>query len=598
MAVSPNNNAGGIVTFIIKTNGSVIPDEIAVFSINIEKKVNQVPIAKIVIIDGDPATGKFEASSSHTFLPGAEIVIEAGYDSKNELLFKGVITGQSIRINDSVGATLEIECRDPAVKMTVGRKSRSFSQMRDSDIISSIIGNYGLSSVVTTTNTVWPEQVQYYVSDWDYVLALAETNGLIVTSINSKVAVTAPGEQSSSVLTVSYGSELMEFNANLNAINQLGNVKASTWDYKNQALSSGQAAPNMAGPGNLSTKKLSDVIGLAEYKLQTTAPLETTDLNNWSKAQILKSEFSKITGKAKFQGTSLVDPAKYITLGGVGDRFNGDYFISGVVHNLSNGNWITEVSLGLSPLWFTEESNIMAPPAAGLLPGVRGLFNGTVKKLFGDPDSQYRILVDVPLFDPVGTGIWARLANFYATNQAGAFFLPEIGDEVILGFLNEDPRYPIILGSLYSSTKIKPLAGLAPKDENPLKAIVSKSGISLRFDDDDKVLSILTPGGNRIVLSDKDKQITVEDQNGNSLMMSAGGIDMKSPKNITIEADEILTLKGAMGVNLESSGGDVIVKGVNIKETASVEYTMDGGQSARLSSRANLALKSGIITIN
>jgi Rhs element Vgr protein len=598
MAVSPNNNAGDIVTFSIKTNGSTIPDEFAIFSINIEKRVNQVPIAKIVIIDGNPATGKFEASSSNTFLPGADIMIEAGYDSNNQLLFKGIITGQSIRIDESVGAALEIECRDPAVKMTVGRKSRSFSQMRDSDIISSIIGNHGLSPVVTTTTTVWPEQVQYYVSDWDYVLALAEANGLILTSINGKVFVTALSERSSSVLTVNYGSELMEFNARLNSINQLGNVKASSWDYKNQALNNGQATPNAAGPGNLSTNKLSNVIGLAEYNLQTPAPLERADLNNWSKAQIVKSEFSKITGNAKFQGTSLVDPAKYITLGGLGDRFNGEYFVSGVVHNLSNGNWITEVSLGLSPVWFTEESNIMAAPAAGLLPGVRGLFNGTVKKLSGDPDSQYRILVDVPLFDRNGAGIWARLANFYATNNAGAFFFPEVGDEVILGFLNEDPRYPIILGSLYSGTKLKPLADLSPKDENPLKAIVSRSGISLQFDDENKIFTILTPGNNTVVMSDKDRTITVNDQNGNSIAMSDNGIDMKSPKNITIESDEILTFKGVRGVNLESSGGDIIVEGINIKETASVEYTMDGGQAARLSSKGNLALRSGIITIN
>ena len=175
--------------------------------------------------------------------------------------------------------------------------------------------------------------------------------------------------------------------------------------------------------------------------------LENTDLNNWSKAQIVKSEYSKIIGEAKFQGTNLIDPGKYMTFNGLGDRFNGDYLISGVVHDLSDGNWISEVSLGLSPIWFTEEPDVMAPPASGLLPGARGLLNGTVKQIFGDPDSQYRILVDIPLFDTNGSGIWARLSNFYSTSGAGAFFLPEVGDEVILGFLNEDPRFPVILGS-------------------------------------------------------------------------------------------------------------------------------------------------------
>ena len=55
--------------------------------------------------------------------------------------------------------------------------------------------------------------------------------------------------------------------------------------------------------------------------------------------------------------------------------------------------------------------------------------------MYEDPDSQFRILVSVPLFDPNGEGIWARLTNFYSTNGAGIFFLPEVGDEVVLGFL-------------------------------------------------------------------------------------------------------------------------------------------------------------------
>ncbi|WP_281323937.1 type VI secretion system tip protein VgrG [Flavobacterium sp. IMCC34518] len=487
-------------------------------SVHVEKKVNRIPIAKIVILDGEPNTGTFDASSSATFLPGATISIEAGYDSKNELIFNGIITSQSIRIDNIVGSALEVECRDPAVKMIVGRKSTTYNNKKDSEIISNIIENYPeLSADVTATNTIWPEQVQYYVTDWDYILALAEANGLIVTTINGKVAVNTPDSNTSSVLKVTYGDGLMEFNAKLNSITQLENVTSNSWDFKNQAILNGQATPNEAGAGNLSTKKLSEVIGLSAYQLQTSAPLETKDLNNWSKAQIVKNEYSKIMGEAKFQGTSLIDPGKCMTFDGLGDRFNGDYLISGVIHELSEGNWLSTVNLGLSPNWFTEEPDVMAPPASGLLPGARGLLNGIVKQLFGDPDSQYRILVDVPVFDANGAGIWARLSNFYSTSGAGAFFLPEVGDEVILGFLNEDPRFPVILGSLYSNSKIKPFTGLEPNEKNSIKAIVSKSGISIEFDDENKIWTVATPSKNTIIISDKDKQITINLNSINNL---------------------------------------------------------------------------------
>lgn len=599
MSASTEIKSGGIATFAVKVNGSAIADELSVLSIHIEKKVNRIASAKIIILDGEPNTGKFDASSSSTFVPGATISIEAGYDNNNAVIFSGLIMSQTIRIDNLVGSALEIECRDNAIKMIVGRKSLTFSKQKDSDIISSIIGNYsGLSSDVTATTTVWPEQVQFYATDWDYILALAEANGLIVTTLNGKVSVFPPDKSTTSVLTVTYGDNLLEFNAKLNAVTQLGNVAANSWDFKTQAVVNGNAAPNVSGAGNLTTKKLSEAIGLSTYQLQTSAPLESADLTNWSKAQIIKSEYAKIMGEAKFQGTNLIDPGKYMTFAGIGDRFNGDYLIGGVVHDLSQGNWVSEVTLGLSPFWFTEEPDVMAPPASGLVPGAKGLFNATVKKMDEDPDSQYRVLVDVPLLDPKGEGIWARLTNFYSTSGAGAFFMPEVGDEVILGFINEDPRYPIILGSVYSSTSIKPFTGLDPNQKNSVKAIVSKSGISVQFDDENKVWTVATPNKNTIIISDKDKKITIQDENNNSIVMSSSGIDLSSQKNINISANQNVTIKGNQGVNIQSSGGDVSIKGLNIKENADMQYSAQGGQMAQVSGGMQLTLKGAMVMIN
>jgi Rhs element Vgr protein len=599
MSASTEIASGGIATFVVKINGTAIPDELSVLSIHIDKRVNRIPSAKITILDGEPNTGTFPASSSATFVPGAEVSIEAGYDNNNSVIFSGLITSQTIRIDSLVGSALEVECRDKAVKMIVGRKSLTFNQQKDSDIISSIIGTYSdLTSDVAATSTTWPEQIQYYVTDWDYILALAEANGLIVTALNGKISVNTPDSVTTSVLTITYGNNLLEFNARLNAVTQLGSVTANSWDFKTQAVVNGQAAPNVTGAGNLTTKTLSDVIGLSTYQLQTSAPLETADLTNWSKAQVMKSEYSKIIGEVKFQGTTLADPGKYMTLDGLGDRFNGDYLIGGVVHDLSAGNWVTEATLGLSPLWFTEEPDVMAPAASGLLPGAKGLFNATVKQLYDDPDLQYRILVDVPLLDPNGAGIWARLSNFYSTSGAGAFFLPEVGDEVILGFINEDPRYPVILGSVYSSSTIKPFSGLDPNQKNSIKAIVSKSGISVEFDDENKIWTVATPNQNTIIISDKDKKITIQDQNSNSITMSDSGIDLSSPKNININAKQKVNIQGAQGVTIQSSGGDVATQGLNIKENASMQFSAQGGQMAQVSGGMELTLKGAMVMIN
>ncbi|AYL99035.1 type VI secretion system tip protein VgrG [Mucilaginibacter celer] len=593
------NNVGGLVTFTIKVNGSPIADALSVLSIHIEKKVNRISTARIVILDGEANTGKFDASSSATFVPGGTVSIEVGYDTKNSVVFTGIITGQSLRIDELVGSALEVECRDAAVKMIVGRKCLSFNQQTDSDIMSSIISTYsGLTANVTSTSATWPQQIQYYATDWDFILARAEANGFIVTTLNGTVAVFAPDANTTSVLTIAYGDGLMEFNADLNAINQLSDATASTWDYKTQAVITGQSACSYAGPGNLSSKTLSAVVGLSTYGLQTAGNIQSADLTGWTKAQLVKSSYSKIRGEAKFQGSSLVDPGTYITLQGLGDRFSGDHLVSAVSHDISDGNWLTEVSVGLSPNWFTEEPDVMAPPASGLLPGARGLISGTVKQMYEDPDSQLRILVSVPLFDANGAGIWARLSNFYSTSGAGAFFLPEVGDEVILGFLNEDPRYPVILGSVYSSSTIMPFSGLSPNEKNSMKAIVSKSGIAVKYDDENIVFTIATPATNTIIVSDKEKSITIQDQNQNSIVMSESGITIKSAKDINIQADQNVNITGNMGVKVTASSGDVAVSAMNIKENADMQYSAQGGEMAQVQGGMELTLKGAMVMIN
>jgi Rhs element Vgr protein len=599
MADTATLKSGDLATFTVKVAGSEVPDTMRIYAVRVEKRMNRISYAKITILDGEAEDADFAASSSDTFVPGGELTVEAGYDGTNKVIYKGIITRQGIRIDSINGSMLEVECRDQAIRMAVGRKCLTFSKKKDSDIISSIIGNYsGISSEVTATTTAWPEQVQYYVSDWDFILSRAEANGLVVTAMDGKVSVVKPDATTSSVLTTGYGSGLLEFSADLNCVTQLGTVKASSWDFITQAVISGQATNDTPGPGNLSSKKLSEVVGPSTYQLQTTAPLASGDLTNWSKAQLVKSEYAKIIGEAKFQGTADVSPGNYITLQGLGSRFNGDHLVSGVVHDISDGNWTTEAAIGLSPLWFTEEPDVMAPPASGLLPGVRGLLNGTVKQMYQDPDSQLRILVTVPMFDPNGDGIWARLANFYSTSAAGGFFMPEVGDEVILGFLNEDPRYPIILGSMYSSSKLKPFKGLDPNQDNSIKAIVSKSGISMEYNDKDVILTIATPAKNTFVLNDKDSKITLTDANSNSIEMSSGGITIKSPKTITFQADEKVVIKGTQGIQVQSSGGDVETTGINIKETADSQYSAEGSMMAKINSGTELTLKSAMIMIN
>lgn len=258
---------------------------------------------------------------------------------------------------------------------------------------------------------------------------------------------------------------------------------------------------------------------------------------------------------------------------------------------MHEGRWLTKITIGLD----TIETSVKPLKTTDHVPALSGLQIGIVKKIHDDPAEAFRVLVTLPLINGSDDGIWARLGNVFASNKSGSFFCPEVGDEVIIGFLNDNPSAPIILGSLYSK-KNPPC--VTPDEKNTHKSITTRTGMTIEFNEEHKTITFKTPGNNVITLSDTDKQITIQDENSNSFVMSESGIVMKSPKDISIEADQNVTIKGKQGVSIESSGGDVTISGVNIKESAAVEYAAEGSATASVQGGGQLTLQGAMVMIN
>ena len=123
---------------------------------------------------------------------------------------------------------------------------------KDSDVIQQLIGNYsGLSADVASTGTQHKELVQYYCTDWDFMLSRAEVNGLLVMADDGQVTVQPPQVSAQAVLTITYGEDLMEFQADIDARSQLASVKGTSWDLKNQAVVEAQASPPALNRGQV-----------------------------------------------------------------------------------------------------------------------------------------------------------------------------------------------------------------------------------------------------------------------------------------------------------------------------------------------------------
>lgn len=619
MADSPITDEIGVITYEITSEGSKISDTYELKSIRIVNSINRIPTATVVFLDGDPAEQDFPVSDSDDLIPGKEVEIKIGYDGTNNSVFKGIVIKHEVVVSEHSGPQLKLEIKDKALKMTVGRKNAYFKEKKDSDVISSLISGAGLTADVEATTIEHPMLVQHYSTDWDFMLNRADVNGKIVITNAGKVSVKKPDVSSSAVLTVTYGTDLINFAARLNTQSQLSASTSTAWDMSTQKIVQNTGAnPSVNSQGNITSSTLADVLSVTDYGLQSTGAIDSDSLKTWSDAQLLKSWMNKITGTASFQGSEKAVPGCIIEFKGVGNRFNGDAYISGVEHNFSNGDWVTQVDIGLKDDWYSEKPKIQSVDTSGLLPGVNGLMIGKVKQLDEDPDNEFRILITIPMMQDDSNGIWARLSNFYATSGAGTFFIPEIDDEVIVGFLNNDPRFPIILGSLYSS-KLKPGKDVDGNDyaltsDNYTKAFLTKAQNKIEFNDEDKIITVTTPGKNKIVFDDKDKSITVQDQsenkvymstdgiliqdkNSNKIEMTSSGIEINSPKDIKLVATQNISAKATSNVDIEATS-NVSVKGLEITNTANTSFKASGNASAELSASGQTTVKGAMVMIN
>ncbi len=596
MPDSPLAAADGVVTLKVLSGGSQIDDSIEILSVLVSKRINKIATATLVLSDGDMPEQDFPLSNEDTFKPGAEIEIQAGYASEEQTIFKGVVVRHGIKIDGSNFSRLVLECRDKAAAMSVGRKNANYVNIKDSAVMEQIIGNYGgLTSSVDATSVQHGELVQYFCTDWDFMLSRAEANGLVVLVDDGKVTVQAPMGDAQASLEVTYGLDLIEFHADLDARTQLQEVKAVSWDESTQAVVEQTAgAQSLTSQGDLQSSDLSAVVGPSSYRLQTNARTDADSLKTWATSRQLKAELARIRGRITFQGSAMAKIGGVISLKGVGNRFNGNVFVTSVRHDISRGNWLTEVEFGLPEDWFSEQRDLVAPPASGLVPGVEGLQIGVVKQLDEDPEGNYRLQVYLPLLQAETEGVWARLATFYASDGIGAFFLPEIGDEVVLGYLNNDPAHPVILGSLYSG-KRKP--HYEPEAENNTKAIVTRSELTVEFDENKQVITVVTPNENKIVLSDDEKSILLQDQNDNKVELNPDGIFVSSPKDIEIKASGKIDVLATGEIGIKSDA-DVGVEGLNINNNANVGFAAEGSASAELTSPGQTTVKGAMVLIN
>lgn len=568
-----------VISYILRSGGVEFKEGLKVKSIVIVNEANRIPRANILLLDGDVSKQTFALSNQDFFKPGKALEIDLGFESKVENVFKGVIVKISIQVRESNASYLEVVCKHPVVKLTTKKKNRFFYDVSDNDAITQILDEAKITGQVNgMTAYTHTQLVQYESTCWDFMLSRIEANGNLVLFGNEKLNVSAPSMESQDIFHCAYGENVITFDAILDSESQFSKVESKAWSSSEQNLSSGEGDLEFKNEiGNITSKELADVLNEEPYQLQHTN-LSREELQLWAKSKATKNELSKILGNVSLRGNATLYPGKIIQLSGFGDRFSGKAFVTGVRHEVTQGNWTSHIQFGLPSTWFSQQKNFNALPAAGMLPAINGLQIGVVTQLEDDPENEYRIKVRIPIVSNEEDGIWAHIARAYAGNDYGICFTPEIGDEVIVGFLNEDPRKAVVLGVLHSSAKASPLP---PKDDNFQKGIISRAGLKVIWDDDKKTITISTPGGHQIKLDDEVKKISLEDSHQNKIEMSDSGILLQSSKNVKISAQK-----------------DVVLEGININGKATGKFSVEGNAGAEVKTSSIAVLKGSLVQIN
>ena len=593
-APGPEQPQGSSATVAITTNGAALDSSWQVVSIDIWSGVNAISRARLAIADGDAASQTFPISETNALIPGAMLTISLGYGGANALVFSGIVHRQGLAIGSNGAPLLIVEATDPAMAMTLARANAVFDRATDSDVMAMLISKAGLKAAVTATQNVEEAIVQYCTSDWDFVLARAAVNGMVVTMANGTVTVALPDTGQAPVLAITYGESILDFRADMDASTQYAAsaVQSFAWDPSTQAVAqSGAASTAVTGPGNISSDTLAKVFGVAPLLQQTAGTLGTADLTTWSSARLTQAELARICGACTYRGSALAGPGSMIALGGLGDRFNGNAYVSAVHHHVAEGEWTTEASIGLAPDWLADAAS---PSAAGQIPAAPNLQTGIVQRIDQDPVGEFRVLVSLPLLQ-ASSGIWARLGGFYASAGAGMVFYPEIGDEVVIAFMNGDPRFAVIVGSLYSTKRTPPVP---PDATNSRKSIVTRAGLRIDFVEKDNAVEISTPGKQSVRLDDKAKAVTLADCSGNKIALAQDGITITSAAAIALDARTEIVVATTQGkVSLNGTAG-ISLSGLLIDARAQTTFSAAGAAEASLIAGGMVTVQGGMVKIN
>lgn len=568
-------------------------------------------------------------TKSHEFI-GKNFHIEISPKTSEEILFKydGIITSVNFSMSAPHLSSLNLSGMSPTVLIDDHEITKSFTDKKLDDIVKEVIGPYAIQSQ-TTASSVFSEKipycVQYRETPYQFLRRLAATYGewFYYNGENIFFGELKPGPKHKLIL----GDDLQSYGFDMTATPLKD--KSTVMDYLKEEVYDSQSQHDKVKNQDKFTTKLVSISeelfteeGNDIYSPKYTSIKQVEKQQELFKAGLISS-MQTLNGHSTFYDLhigSCVDivGTKMESAGSVSKAKEfpvGQFVITSISHSITRegdyNNHFTAIP-----------DECLVPPIDSGAYSPKALKQSAEVVDNKDTDNIGRIQVRFPWMDSSEKTPWIRTMSPHAHKERGMYFIPEIGDRVLVDFENSDPDCPIVLGSLYHG-EAKPSKWY--NGNNDLKAIMTKSGNEVLFNDESGKETI------QIFNKDQENMITMTLEGSKKIRIeSTGYIEIQADKDITMKANNIKMsannliemkcndFEGAMGNNMTvdvgsnyelNAGMDMAISagmnyelaaGMNAELNASMEYKCSGGMAAEMTAlntkvegSAMLELKAG-----
>ncbi|WP_338815842.1 contractile injection system protein, VgrG/Pvc8 family (plasmid) [Bernardetia sp. Wsw4-3y2] len=509
--------------------------------------------------------------------------------NEDQLVFIGVVENVNIHKYDGGQGLFVITVYSPTLLMAHGKDSQSYEKKNLVDIIKEATQEYPSDSLKIVSKPVFkeaiPYTVQYKESDFDFMCRLAKRYGEWFYYDGEEVKFGGHDNTSQPLI---FGEDLSEFNFVMKVRPQNHTYLAyDSLEAKTHDSSSSDHKQNVSNPYISSTTQASSKL----FAKKPTSLYNHTLLENGKSEldSVLKLKAQHALNTLVFNGKSdepkvaigsvIEVTGKNTEVAGQTDTY-GSYIITSITHSINNsGEYINSfegVPVDIKvPIYFDEDAVPVCEEQYAIV------------KDNNDPQGLGRVRVQFP-WQAIKNQLspWISLTTPHAGSEKGMYFIPEIGEEVLVGFENKSAEKPFVMGSRYNGGE------KTPRKDPEQKIIQTKSGCT-------------------IILNDTEGSITIIDKDGSVINMDgAGGMTMKSSKTIVLQSDSIglsantIAITGTKQVSIGSdkvvaisSKKDIVTNAKNVNTTADVKFEL-GGKQIVTNSTADTLISGALVKIN